>query len=159
MDLFRTDGHLSDAALTALVQQTPLTELERLEIAEHLSFCNTCLQRYTDALSGVELLTPSHSCRERLFVRIRQRALRLFTSRYATAAAAVALALTMVWGSASLDFIPRLAESPPAFSQHLRAWPGHWNESLDRAVSTLNALFQKTASQRSESTTQGGTHS
>ncbi|MDD3346606.1 hypothetical protein [Oscillibacter sp.] len=158
MEIFRPDGHLSDAALCALMQESNLDELARLEIAEHLSYCDSCLQRYTNALSGAELQFPPHSCRESLFRRIRQRTLRLVTSRYATAVAAVALALTVVWGSGNLDFIPRLPEASPAFSQRLRTWPEEWNASLNRALSDFNNLFSGSAQQRSEPT-QGGTHS
>ena len=99
MTCFRPDGHLTDAALTALVRGDGLEELDRLELAEHLAYCDQCLQRYTELLSEGALLTPARSCRESLRRRIRQRAVQLGVSRYATAAAAVALALTLLWGS------------------------------------------------------------
>ena len=101
MDVFRNDGHLSDGVLESLIHNgEALDELTRLEAAEHLAFCDQCLQRYTDLLAGTELLIPANSCQDRLWPRIRFRAIRLLTSRYATAAAAVALALTLLWGSA-----------------------------------------------------------
>ncbi|MBP3485722.1 MAG: hypothetical protein J6J81_02685, partial [Oscillospiraceae bacterium] len=62
MDIFQHDGHLTDEALTALAAGESLDETARLEIAEHLAFCDLCLQRYTDALAGTELLTPEQSC-------------------------------------------------------------------------------------------------
>ena len=102
MVIFLQNGHLSDEAISALIQDAELDELTRLEIAEHLSYCDACLQRYTEALSAVPLLTPAHSCRESLWRRIRQRTVRILTSRYATAAAAVALALTLVWADIPL---------------------------------------------------------
>lgn len=58
MERFRDDGHLTDEALSALIQQVPMGELERLEIAEHLAFCDICLQRYTTLLTDAPLLTP-----------------------------------------------------------------------------------------------------
>ena len=99
MTCFRPDGHLTDAALTALVRGDCLEELDRLELAEHLAYCDQCLQRYTELLSEGPMLTPARSCRESLRRRIRQRAVQLGVSRYATAAAAVTLALTLLWGS------------------------------------------------------------
>ena len=48
MTCFRPDGHLTDAALTALVRGDCLEELDRLELAEHLAYCDQCLQRYTE---------------------------------------------------------------------------------------------------------------
>ena len=38
MERFRADGHLTDEALLALIRQEEQSELERLEIAEHLAF-------------------------------------------------------------------------------------------------------------------------
>ena len=99
MTCFRPDGHLTDAALTALVRGDGLEELDRLELAEHLAYCDQCLQRYTELLSEGALLTPARSCRESLRRRIWHRAVQLGISRYATAAAAVALALTMLWAA------------------------------------------------------------
>ena len=103
MTCFRPDGHLTDAALTALVRGDCLEELDRLELAEHLAYCDQCLQRYTELLSEGPMLTPARSCRESLRRRIRQRAVQLGVSRYATAAAAVTLALTLLWGSGNLS--------------------------------------------------------
>lgn len=139
MDIFRHDGHLTDAALAALAAGGPLDETTRLEIAEHLAFCDLCLQRYTDALAGTELLAPEQSCRESLWRRIRARSARLFLNRYAAAAAAVALALTMLWGSAGITLpegLP-LPEDRPTVSDGLRKW----NESLDNAMSGVNDFF------------------
>ena len=86
MTCFRPDGHLTDAALTALVRGDCLEELDRLELAEHLAYCDQCLQRYAELLSEGPMLTPARSCRESLRRRIRQRAVQLGVSRYATAA-------------------------------------------------------------------------
>ena len=139
MEIFRHDGHLTDGALAALVAREPLDETARLEIAEHLAYCDLCLQRYTSALAGAPLLAPERSCRESLWRRIRARTVQIFTSRYATAAAAVALALTVLWGSAGMT-LPEgfpLPEDRPTVSDGLRKW----NESLDNAMSGVNEFF------------------
>ena len=57
MTCFRPDGHLTDAALTALVRGDCLEELDRLELAEHLAYCDQCLQRYTELLSEGPMVT------------------------------------------------------------------------------------------------------
>ena len=63
--VFRDDGHLSAEALTALARnEDNFDGLERLEIAEHLAFCDECLQRYAMALEGGTLLIPERSCRQ-----------------------------------------------------------------------------------------------
>ena len=94
--MFDQNGHLRDQAIAALVSGEELDALTRLELAEHLSYCDFCLQRYTDALAGNLLLTPEVSCRHTIWRKIRERTVRTLTSRYATAAAAMALALTLV---------------------------------------------------------------
>ena len=136
---FCPDGHLTDEALAALVRSEPLDELVRLELAEHLAYCDDCLQRYTDLLAEDALLSPARSCRESLWVRLRMRTLRLVTSRYATAAAAVALALTVLWGSAGV----KLPAAPPLpeVSHRFQSWPERWNDSLRGALSQFNDLF------------------
>ena len=104
--MFDRKGHLTEQAITALIRQTELDPLTRLEIAEHLAYCDVCLQRYTQALTEEALLAPPQSCRDTIWWRIRERSIRILTSRYATAAAAVALALTMVWADVPLPEHP-----------------------------------------------------
>lgn len=66
-DLFDADGHLVDDALMALIHSSDddaadavvFDELQRLEIAEHLSFCDDCVLRYTELLADDALLAPS----------------------------------------------------------------------------------------------------
>ena len=138
MEIFRHDGHLTDGALAALVAREPLDETARLEIAEHLAYCDLCLQRYTSALAGAPLLAPERSCRESLWRRIRARTIQIFTSRYAAAVAGVVLALTLVWGSGYGSIrLPELPEDRPTVSDGLRKW----NESLDNAMSGVNDFF------------------
>ena len=46
MELFDKNGCLTDEGLQAL-QAGGLDELGRLETAEHLSYCDKCMDRYT----------------------------------------------------------------------------------------------------------------
>ena len=138
MEIFRHDGHLTDEAFSALVTGAPLDETARLELAEHLAYCDLCLQRYTGAMAGAPLLVPERSCQESLWRRIRARTVQMFTSRYAAAVAGVVLALTLVWGSGYGSFrLPDLPEDQPTVSDRLRKW----NESLDSAMSGVNEFF------------------
>ncbi len=161
MTCFRPDGHLTDEALPALVRQGELSELERLEMAEHLAYCDACLQRYTELLAESPLLTPASSCRESLWQRLRARAVQLLVSRYATAAAAVTLALTVLWGSAGT---PRLSTSPPfqspdhSVTETLWDWPDRWNRSMDSVFSQIGDFFDH-FSGTGPQTNEGGTHS
>ena len=139
MELFDPAGHLTDGALLALAHEEVPDELARLEMAEHLAYCDQCLHRYTALLAEAPLLAPAHSCRESLWRRVRARTLRLLTSRYATAAAAVALALTVLWGSAAVPLPKR--PSLPEVPQRLQSWPQRWSDSLDGALSRFNDMF------------------
>ena len=143
MERFRADGHLTNEALLALIRQEELSELERLEIAEHLAFCDACLQRYTELLAESPLLTPVSSCRQSLWQRLRARAARLLVSRYATAAAAVALALTVLWGSARLPAsgLPLFSGQDAPISQHFADWSQHWRSSINGLLSRCGDFF------------------
>lgn len=145
MELFNESGHLTDEALTALVQGQPLDELSRLEVAEHLAFCDECLQRYTERLSAQPALVPAHSCRESLWRRIRARSIRLMTSRYAAAAAAVALALTVLWSGIRLPGTQLRFPSRESsvITQRLTEWPQRWNTSINRLLSQCGDFFDQ----------------
>ena len=48
-ELFTADGHLTDLAFKLLIDEQ-LDSLQSLEVSEHLSFCDRCLERYTEIL-------------------------------------------------------------------------------------------------------------
>lgn len=155
MEIFDRHGHLTDQALEALTGGAPLDELHRLEIAEHLAFCDRCLQRYTERLTDETLLAPTPACRVGLGRRIRRRVIRLVTSRYATAAAAVALALTLLWGGAGPHRQDRprpLAEAGTAMTEWAAAWPQNFQDAFSGLAGWFDSLGGEPG------TTQGGTH-
>lgn len=136
MTVFRDDGHLASEALAALAAGEELPELRRLEIAEHLSYCDACLERYADAMASAPLASPSPRCRAGLFRRIRLRAARLLFSRFGAAAAAVAVTVTAVW-TAPLPEAKSAPEEPSALS---RAYCG-WTAAVDQGLQHILGLF------------------
>lgn len=94
MELFLENGHLTDEGLQAVIDEK-LNELQRLEASEHLSFCDFCLVRYTSMLENVDLYTPAQPLLPPVAARLRQKFIKVVFSKYATAAAAVALAVTL----------------------------------------------------------------
>lgn len=156
--VFCEDGHLRDEALAALARNEDVfEELERLEIAEHLAFCDECLHRYTLALEGGALLIPEHPCKKALWARIWSRTLRLAVSRYATAVAAVTLALTVLWGGAGVEISrPPLPEDRPSISRQLTGLTGEISDSLHQTVSGLSDFFDGF---RPSQFIEGGNHS
>ena len=84
MELFDQNGCL-----------TELDELGRLEAAEHLSYCDKCMDRYTALLTADVLEEPPRSARGAVMGTIWVRLMQNTWGRAAVAAVAAVLALTM----------------------------------------------------------------
>jgi len=136
MTVFRDDGHLTSEALAVLAAGEELPELQRLEIAEHLSYCDACLERYAAAMASAPLASPSPRCRAGLFRRIRLRAARLLFSRFGAAAAAVAVTVTAVWTVP----LPETGTGPREPSAISEAYHG-WTAAVDQGLQRIMGLF------------------
>ena len=100
MELFRDDGCLTDEGLRALVDGQ-LDELGRLEAAEHLSYCGSCLERYTALLAGGALVQPPRDLSRPVGRTLLIRLMNNLYGRAAVASVAAVLALTF-WRSGAL---------------------------------------------------------
>lgn len=155
MELFHENGHLTSEGLKALTEGR-LDELARLEAAEHLSFCDECLVRYTALLEDAPLAAPKAPLAPGVWQRIRRRTWRIVTSRYATAAAAAAFVL-IIWGTGVFQNMGTLREARPAQPPEPRAYTtvtSRMNEfvsetgrQISAAVTDFFARFQKGAQQ------------
>lgn len=146
MELFdRTSGCLTDEGLQALADGQ-LDELSRLEAAEHLAFCDACLDRYTALLAGPMIVQPPQNLQKPVWQRIRSQMFRVLTNRYATAAAAVAIAFCL-WGSglfqglvptadAQLTPALQLQQTEQTLERRLA-----FNEAARSASRSLSSLF------------------
>ena len=146
MELFdRTSGCLTDERLQALADGQ-LDELSRLEAAEHLAFCDACLDRYTALLAGPMIVQPPQDLQKPVWQRIRSQMFRVLTNRYATAAAAVAIAFCL-WGSglfqglvptadAQLTPALQLQQTEQTLERRLA-----FNEAARSASRSLSSLF------------------
>lgn len=143
MELFSENGHLTDTALFALRDSKPLSDLERLEIAEHLSFCDECLMRYTALLSHLE--TPPCSCRTGFWRRIRLRTVRIFTSRYATAAAALLIVFSL-WGfgifGSLVERSSQLSHREVYTAQRTESWADQWSQSIQSIFEKVDVALR-----------------
>lgn len=92
--LFDSEGHLTDGGLQAMCGGR-LDELGSLDAAEHLTFCDRCLMRYTAMLESGPLLAPAHDPAPKVQRELQMRSFRIFTNRYITVAAAVVLAFAL----------------------------------------------------------------
>ena len=109
MELFDKNGCLTDEGLQAL-QAGGLDELGRLETAEHLSYCDKCMDRYTALLTADALETPPHSAHKAVMATIWVRLMQNTWGRAAVAAVAAVLVLTM-WRSGTLKQILSTGET------------------------------------------------
>lgn len=111
--LFDAEGHLTDDGLYALKDGT-LDDLGALEAAEHLSFCDYCLLRYTALIDAAPacLQEPMRDLIPQVQNLMRLRRFRILTNRYVSAAAAVVLAFAL-WSFTALGN-PRSVTAAPA---------------------------------------------
>lgn len=103
MELFDQNGCLSSEGLQAVINGQ-LDELGRLEAAEHLAYCDKCMDRYTALLTADVLQDPPHSAHKAVMATIWVRLMQNTWGRAAVAGVAAVLALTM-WRTGTLDQI------------------------------------------------------
>lgn len=142
--LFDKEGHLTEDGLYALKDGT-LDDLGALEAAEHLSFCDYCLLRYTQLIDAAPacLQEPMRDLIPQVQSLMRLRRFRIMTNRYVSAAAAVVLAF-MLWGFASLGSNQQMAarsvqarEPRMSFGQWLDTTVSGFYNSLDDTFSNF----------------------
>lgn len=95
---FDTDGHLTQYAFEALYKDENLSELDRLEIAEHLSFCDDCIVRYGEYLSGLELEKTPACLKQNIYFRLKRKTTEIIFSRYGSVAVAASFSI-ILWVS------------------------------------------------------------
>ena len=110
MELFDQNGCLTEEGLHAVIGGQ-LDELGRLEAAEHLSYCDKCMDRYTALLTADVLEEPPRSARGAVMGTIWVRLMQNTWGRAAVAAVAAVLTLTM-WRSGTLKQILSTGETP-----------------------------------------------
>lgn len=118
--LFDAEGHLTDEGLYAIKDGT-LDDLGALEAAEHLSFCDYCLLRYTAMIDAAPdcMKQPMRDLIPQVQSLMRLRSFRIMTNRYVSAAAAVVLGFVL-WGAVSMFGVPNtamLAQQQPTARQ------------------------------------------
>ncbi len=101
MELFRENGCFTDEGLRSVVESR-LDEMGRLEAAEHLSYCDQCMDRYTALLTEEVLEAPPKSMKNTVMTTIWVRLMQNTYGRISVAGVAAVLALTM-WRSGALD--------------------------------------------------------
>lgn len=129
--LFDAEGHLTDEGLYAIKDGT-LDDLGALEAAEHLSFCDYCLLRYTAMIDAAPdcMKQPMRDLIPQVQSLMRLRSFRIMTNRYVSAAAAVVLGFVM-WGAVSTFGVPDAAARPERFGTKFNTAVNGFYKSLD----------------------------
>ena len=149
-NLFDRDGHLTGAGLNAM-EQGSLDELGSLEAAEHLSFCNACLARYTNWLETVpNLLSPARDLTPQVQNLLRMRSIRVLTNRYVSIVAAIVLAFGLwsfgvfnIDSGAAQRAADRLSQGPRfAVSQGIQQFLSGIGSTVDDVLRELQAYAQ-----------------
>ena len=158
-NLFDDRGHLTGAGLNAM-ENGSLDELGSLEAAEHLSFCDACLNRYTNWLEAMPqaLLSPARDIAPQVQNLLRMRSIRVFTNKYVSIAAAVILAFAL-WNFGAFNIstgaaqrgVDRLAEGPRfSISQSIQQFIGGIGKGIDDVLSEMQAYVQSGFAQLAE---------
>ena len=129
--LFDAEGHLTDEGLYAIKDGT-LDDLGALEAAEHLSFCDYCLLRYTAMIDAAPdcMKQPMRDLIPQVQSLMRLRSFRIMTNRYVSAAAAVVLGFVM-WGAVSTFGVPDAAARQERFGTKFNTAVNGFYKSLD----------------------------
>ena len=139
--LFDAEGHLTDDGLYALKDGT-LDDLGALEAAEHLSFCDYCLLRYTELIDAAPacLQEPMRDLIPQVQNLMRLRRFRIMTNRYVSAAAAVVLAFVL-WGFASMGASQRMAARIVQPQEPRVTFGQWWDTTVNGFYDSLNDTF------------------
>ena len=144
-ELFDPKGHLTDDALRYLINGE-LEELNRLEVSEHLSFCDECILRYTQVLTDDCLIAPPEPMVESIMHRIRKRARVIFFNKYVTMGAAASFAIvfwvngifTVNMNTDQDRIIDGISNSAAAFSERTVEITEKFTESITKIFNQIS---------------------
>ena len=152
MKLFGEDGHLTDEGLRALIAGE-LDEMGRLETAEHLDFCDQCVERYSELLTEEVELTPPEEAAPSVMERIRKRGRLIFVNRFVRVSVVAALTLILWGGFERIGlFVPtdQHAENMSEATRYVSGKFSGWNNALDELLSGFNVFLNTPRSERTD---------
>lgn len=160
MELFREDGCLSEEGLHAVVEQR-LDEMGRLEAAEHLAYCDRCLDRYTALLTQDALEQPPRDVSRTVMYTVWTRVMQNIYGRIAIAGVAAVLALTMWRGGAfeailsGEEYLPkRPVQEPPPTTIGQMLEPSALDQAYDKLFEVWDSLIYSGRKAQTDKTNQ-----
>ena len=144
--LFDAEGHLTDEGLYALKDGT-LDDLGALEAAEHLTFCDYCLLRYTKMIDNAPecLQQPMRDLIPQVQNLMRLRSFRIMTNFGIPGSTGVPVAR------------PTPTEPQPSFRQRVNSVVGGFYESLNNTFKNFTLTAESGLEQLKTEPIGGGT--
>ncbi len=106
---FEHNTHISDYGFNSLICETA-SEIQRLEMAEHLSFCDECTDRYVNLLTDDKLIDVKNSVKKSIMQKIHGKIYKALINKYTIYVSAACIAF-MVWTSGVLNYMPQFTNS------------------------------------------------
>ena len=102
MAIFHENGHITAEGFFLLVTEKA-DEMQRLELSEHLSFCDRCLEQYLIEMEKITLLETEESIAKRVIKKVKHKTAFLVQKRFGTAVAAACIAM-ILWTSGAFSW-------------------------------------------------------
>ncbi|MBQ4050069.1 MAG: hypothetical protein IJD13_00425 [Oscillospiraceae bacterium] len=125
---FDKNGHISKIGFQALTSGKA-GELTRLELAEHLDWCDLCVDRYSLLMTDDILMDAPEQLSESVMANIRRRAIAFFTGQAAKVCAAACLTIIIWCGGI---FNGNIMAQGEAFSEKVAAGGISFSQSVFR---------------------------
>lgn len=159
-DLFDENGHLTDDTLRAFAASTHIqgeegedgiafTELARLEIAEHLSFCDQCILRYTEFLCDDQMAAPSDLVTPSVMKKLEKEQRGRYVQKWLSMTMAASFAI-LFWvagifspnlGELDTGFLTDIVDGAAVFSQRTAEISTELTDTMGGFVEKLNWTY------------------
>lgn len=133
--LFDANGHLTQGTLEVL-SAGQLDDAYGYEAAEHLSYCDGCLSRYTTLLCDGALLDPPVPAAPAVMSRIHKQSRIVFLHQYGYMAVAATLTFLLWTGG---FFTPDITEHNEAFFENVKSAVDQISQKTEEIKSNLAA--------------------
>ncbi len=147
---FKSNSHISRHGFESLINLSA-SEMHRLEMAEHLSFCDECIEKYTSLLTQDVLIESNLRVKQSVMKKIHGKIYKALINKYTIYISAACIAL-MLWGSGILGDITQITSGINEYlaQNNTKQYQQRYNE-LQNDTEQRQPILQ-TAAQTFEST-------
>ncbi len=138
-NFFTDSGHITKQAFKQFLNGK-LNDLACLEIAEHLSFCDECIECLVDETNSTLLFTPPHEMKKNIIKTLYVRTAKALLNKYTAYVAAAVIALVL-WGSGLSGDIAKMPQQLSDYAFGIRTQREIDNE-FTQSTQTQEGRFQ-----------------